>query len=77
MTCTICTDLVQIADEALTSNATIDTIAEGLHAFCDILTGLEQTCKDFVDEQLPVIIELLVNEYLEPNEVCEQLTLCP
>jgi hypothetical protein len=38
---------------------------------------LEQQCKDFVDEQLPIIIDLLVEQYLNPEEVCEQLSLCP
>ena len=48
-----------------------------LDAFCDILPGLEQACKDFVAEQLPVIIDLLVNEYLNPEEVCTALFQCP
>jgi hypothetical protein len=52
-------------------------ISDILYAACDVLIGLEQQCKDFVDEQLPIIIDLLVEQYLNPEEVCEQLFLCP
>jgi hypothetical protein len=48
-----------------------------LYAACDILVGLEDPCKAFVDEQLPIIIDLLVEEYLDPLEVCAALGLCP
>jgi hypothetical protein len=29
-----------------------------LFEWCDLLTGLEQSCKDFVAEQLPIVINL-------------------
>jgi hypothetical protein len=38
-----------------------------LYGACDILVGMEQQCKDFVDEQLPIIIDLLVEQYLNPE----------
>ena len=77
ITCTICTDLIQIADDTITDQGTIDAVESALDAACDILVGIEQQCKDFVHENLQMVIDLLVNEYLSPAEICEQLALCP
>ena len=78
ITCTICTDLVQVVDEALVSNQTIGQIEGVLDAMCDILVGMEDDCKGFVSDNLAAVIDLLVNEYLSPDEVCEDyLGLCP
>jgi hypothetical protein len=44
---------------------------------CDYLVGIEEDCIAFIHEQLPVVINLLVEEYLNPTEICEILTLCP
>jgi hypothetical protein len=52
-------------------------IESALNGWCDLLTGIEEPCKNFVAEQLPVVIDLLVNEYLNPEEVCFNLYLCP
>jgi Saposin-like type B, region 2 len=52
-------------------------IESALNGWCDLLTGIEESCKNFVAEQLPVVIDLLVNEYLNPEEVCFNLYLCP
>ena len=76
-TCTICTDLVTILDENLTNNATLSEIESFLDAACDILVGLEQDCKDFVAANLETVVDLLVNEYLSPDEICNSLSLCP
>lgn len=77
MTCTICTDLVQLADEAILANQTIDDVKNLLYNFCNILVGMEDDCKAFVDENVEKVIDLLVNEYLNPTEICEKLNLCP
>ena len=78
ITCTICTDLVTILDEALTNNQSISQVQDIMYGACDILVGMEQDCKDFVDSNLEKVIDLLVNEYLSPDKICEEfLSLCP
>ena len=44
---------------------------------CDFLTGIEDDCRNFIHEQLPIVITLLVEQYLDPTEICTMLTLCP
>jgi hypothetical protein len=34
-------------------------------------------CEVMIDQYTPSIIELLVNQYLEPELFCTQLTMCP
>ena len=52
-------------------------IESALDAWCDLLTGLEASCKEYVAEHLAEVINLLVDEYLNPQEVCDYLYLCP
>ena len=68
---------MQILDEALTNNASISQVEDILFKACDILIGMEQECKDFVTDNLEKVIDLLVNQYLSPDVICEQLYLCP
>merc|ERR1739842_57549 len=79
ITCTICTDLVGILDETITDNTTISEVVDIMHGFCDILIGLEAECYDFVDTNVQIIVDLLVNQYLSPEAICgeEFLGLCP
>ena len=50
-----------------------------MHGFCDILIGLEDACYDFVDTNVQIIVDLLVNQYLSPEVICgeEFLGACP
>merc|ERR1712061_180288 len=77
ITCTICTDLVQILDDTITADTTIQQVHDVLYSACSILVGMEQECYDFVDANLEKIIDLLVNQYLSPEAICNELTLCP
>ena len=77
ITCTICTDLVQILDDTITDDSTIEQVHDILYSACGILVGMEQDCYDFVDANLEKIIDLLVNQYLSPEAICNELTLCP
>ena len=61
----------------LTNDATISQIESFLDAACYILVGMEQDCKDFVAANLETVTDLLVNEYVSPDEICGTLTLCP
>merc|ERR1712243_73736 len=66
ITCTICTDLVQILDDTITDESTVEQVHDILYSACGILVGMEQDCYDFVDANLEKIIDLLVNQYLSP-----------
>merc|ERR1712215_32426 len=77
ITCTICTDLIQILDDTITDDSTIAQVHDILYSACGILVGMEQECYDFVDANLEKIIDLLVNQYLTPDAICGELTLCP
>ena len=50
-----------------------------MHGFCDILIGMEDQCQDFVDKNVEIVVDLLVNQYLSPDAICgkEFLGLCP
>ena len=50
-----------------------------MHGFCDILIGMEDQCYDFVDKNIEIVVDLLVNQYLSPDAICgeEFLGLCP
>ena len=54
-------------------------VVDIMHAFCDILIGLEDQCYDFVDTNVQIIVDFLVNQYLSPEVICgeEFLGLCP
>ena len=54
-------------------------VVDIMHGFCDILIGLEDQCYDFVDTNVQIIVDLLVNQYLSPETICgeEFLGLCP
>ena len=77
LTCIICTEFIELVDEGITSNQTISQIEEILDQACAILGPLELECIDFWSINLERIIDLLVELYLTPAEVCEQLSLCP
>ena len=66
-----------ILDESITNNQTISEIEGILDQACDILVGMEQDCKDFIANNLETVVDLLVNEYLSPDQICNNLSLCP
>merc|ERR1712076_133660 len=78
LTCKICVDLVTDIDEFLTSEQQIvEFVEEICHALGLISADLEATCIALVDSQLPAIIDGLVNDNLNPQEVCTAITACP
>ena len=42
-----------------------------------ILPDLVATCNALVESQLPAIIDGLVNDNLNPQEVCNSIAACP
>merc|ERR1712221_38921 len=78
LTCTICVDVVTDLDTFITSDTTEAEIVEFVEQVCSalgsILPDLEATCKLLIETQLPSIIDGLVNDNLNPQEVCNTLT---
>ena len=81
LTCPICIDVVTDIDEFITDETTVNDILEFAKQLCAalglILADLETECNRIMEEQLPAIIDNLVNGQLEPNAVCEAIGACP
>merc|ERR1712236_86247 len=81
LTCTICVDVVTDLDNWITSDTTeqqiVDFVKEICAALGAILPDLEATCNALIESQLPAIIDGLVNDNLNPQEVCDSIGACP
>merc|ERR1712168_1419470 len=82
LTCDICVDIITDLDNFITSDTTeqqiIDFVKEICHALGQIISGFEATCNLLVTSQLPGIIEGIVNDNLNPTQVCtDVLGACP
>merc|ERR1711862_486688 len=80
--CTVCIDIVTDIDSWLTSDTTEDQIVEWMFGFCeklgDILSpDLVQVCEVVLGAELPNIIDNIVNNNLNPREVCQAIGSCP
>merc|ERR1711892_864664 len=78
--CDICLDVVTDLDEWLTSDATEGEIVHFMESLCtalgNILPDLETMCFDLMEAQLPSIIDGLVEQNLNPAEVCYNIAAC-
>merc|ERR1712154_720663 len=81
LTCSICVDIVTDLDNFITSDTTEQQIVEFVEQICSalgaILPDLVATCNALVESQLPSIIDGLVNDNLNPQQVCESIAACP
>merc|ERR1711892_550006 len=84
LTCSICVDVVTDIDNFITSETTEQQIVEFLEEICLSLGSLlppdlhlDIFCTNLVDEQLPGIIDGLVEQNLNPEEVCVSISACP
>merc|ERR1712189_3413 len=81
LTCSICVDIVTDLDNFITSDTTEQEIVHFVEQICEalgaILPDLVATCNALVESQLPAIIEGLVNDNLNPREVCNAIAACP
>ncbi|XP_023330261.1 prosaposin [Eurytemora carolleeae] len=81
LTCDICIDVITDLDNWLTSDKTEQEIVDFMKEICAalglILPDLEATCNELMDAQLPGIIDDLVNNNLNPTEVCTNIAACP
>merc|ERR1711990_939333 len=78
--CDIRIDVVTDIDEWLTSDQTMDDIIHFVEGLCTALgaidPALETLCKSMIEAQLPDIINGLVNDNLNPSEVCASIGMC-
>lgn len=78
LTCTLCMTLMEILDATITDPTNEEQVAEFLDQICNVLpSSLQIECHTLVTEYVDDIIELLVNQYLAPKDICDALTLCP
>merc|ERR1712027_21728 len=81
LTCSICVDVVTDLDNFITSDTTEQQIIDFVEQICSalgaILPDLVATCNALVESQLPAIIDGLVNDNLNPQEVCNSIGACP
>merc|ERR1712241_518236 len=78
--CDICIDVVTDIDEWLTSDQTMDDILHFVEGLCSALGAIDPTletlCKSLIEAQLPDIINGLVEDNLNPSEVCASIGMC-
>merc|ERR1719229_439984 len=81
LTCSICVDVVTDIDQFITEDTTIQQIMDFAKQLCAALglihADMETECNRIMDEQLPAIIDNLVNEQLDPQAVCDAIGACP
>merc|ERR1712047_218095 len=65
-------------DQWLTSDTTEDQLVEWIEQVCDLLSALvpEAICKSLIESQIPAIIDGLVNDNLNPQELCGSIGAC-
>lgn len=73
--CTVCTFLVQEAEQLLLSNYTLTQIENILSGACKNLGALGQICDTVVEQYLPMILEFLESK-VQPSAICQKLGLC-
>merc|ERR1712038_1843036 len=78
--CDVCVDVVTDLDEFITSDTTIDEILKFVEEICHALGAIDPTletlCVSLVEAQLPDIINGLVEDNLNPAEVCTAIGAC-
>merc|ERR1711936_10353 len=81
LTCEICVDIITDIDNFITSDTTEEEILAFFNQICEavdqLLPGLGATCTGFLKNNGAGIIERIVNENLNPDEICTNLTACP
>merc|ERR1711936_4276 len=82
LTCSICIDIITDLDNFITGDTTEDQIVQFFKELCHTLGSLlgasiEQQCNALMETQLPAIIDGLVNDNLNPQQVCDSIGMCP
>ena len=81
LSCTACQILIHAIDNFITDPSNENVVSDTLYPICGLLFANDPStlgsCQAFIEVYTDDIIELLVNEYLKPEEVCLSLSLCP
>merc|ERR1712059_76750 len=82
LTCSICVDVVTDVDNAITDDTTINQLLDIIHTVCGAAGAVfgetvKAECNAMFDEHLANIINSLVNDNLNPQEVCTLIKACP
>merc|ERR1712098_746272 len=81
LTCDLCMDVITDLDAWLTSETTEQQIIDYIKQICPTIgelvsPDLEATCNLVLAATLPAIIEGLVEQNLNPTEVCQSIGAC-
>jgi len=72
--CEMCEFAMSIIDKHLTDEATIDQVERIVQFMCSYLPGtIADKCEEFVDQYGQKIIDAVVNDELQPGQVCGQI----
>ncbi|XP_070545176.1 prosaposin-like isoform X1 [Ptychodera flava] len=74
--CTDCKAIVSEAKQALEDNKTKEEILELFDELCESLGPFEEQCKNYMDQYIPVLLDLLATE-LDPQTICAAIGFCP
>jgi len=82
LACDICMDVIGDLDNFLTDDTTQEEILSFVKELCHLLgqilgENFENQCNAMFDENLPAIIDAIVNDNMNPTEVCTLITACP
>merc|ERR1712243_14945 len=78
LSCTICEIILTAIDESIADPTNEQEIAEYLSQICNYVgQNLETWCLEFITEYTDDIIDQLVNNYLDPDKVCNAIGVCP
>jgi hypothetical protein len=82
LTCSICIDVMTDLDNFITSETTEQQIVDFAKELCHLLGSLlgetiEAQCNAMFEENLPGIIDGIVNDQMNPQAVCESISMCP
>jgi saposin len=72
--CEICEFAMTIVDQHLTNPSTIDEVERMVQFLCSYLPGtIADKCEEFVDQWGQTVIDMIVQDELNPSEVCGQI----
>ncbi|XP_024053919.2 prosaposin isoform X1 [Terrapene carolina triunguis] len=76
--CDLCKEVVTVAGNLLKDNSTEGEIRSYIEKICEFLPdqGLVSECKETVDAYLPVVMDLIKEEFDNPEVLCSALCLC-
>ncbi|XP_033643783.1 uncharacterized protein LOC117303652 isoform X4 [Asterias rubens] len=75
--CTVCDVIFGIIDTQLEMNKTTEEVTKMIENVCTVLPdSLNKQCMSFLDLYGPMLLKLIVDSELEPNDICKEIKLC-